>query len=137
MLHHGAPRGGRKRRVNSDTGVEAARQSLSSFCMTACRASCCRKGFVVLRTMDEAALLGVPWDQSKQYAVLDVRKGCVKLEGDACSIYAQRPAICREFPLFERGRTLVIAGWCPGYRAGLLDRFVQDTKRDGRTVIVQ
>lgn len=35
--------------------------------------------------------------------------GCVQLEGDSCSIHADRPLVCRTFPFARRGRNLQIA----------------------------
>jgi Fe-S-cluster containining protein len=61
-----------------------------------CKARCCHFTFVLTQQdVDEGV---VRWDRDQPYRIQ--RRGdcsCIHLEGGACSIYAERPAVCRNY----------------------------------------
>ena len=117
--------------------IGAARNSLSSFCMGSCGAKCCSTGKLFLKSKEECDALGIEWDPAQGYKTMDICKGCPKLDGSKCGIYLSRPGTCRDFPLFFRGETVIIASWCPGYSEGHLNRFISDLENEGFKVMIQ
>lgn len=68
----------------------------------ACDASCCRGFPSVELTAEEYALLGQLGAKRLAFTLaghfyLLIEHGCEFLDGTRCSIYDQRPAICRRF----------------------------------------
>ncbi|HNX68736.1 MAG TPA: YkgJ family cysteine cluster protein [Candidatus Omnitrophota bacterium] len=103
---------------------------MNSFRCKRCGACCKQPGFVYLTQADVDRLASFfridPYQFTEQSCVLLDRKHlamkkhpdetCLFLRPDGCSVYAARPAQCREFPLsWKTERTLQ---YCEGMKKG-------------------
>lgn len=120
-----------------EESVERIRERLSDFCVAKCKAKCCNKGFVVLKSLEEMEDFGAIGTFEKGYFTVDVSKGCPNLSGSLCSIYTKRPSICRSFPLFLRGKTLFVAEWCDGIAEGYVEEELKSLSKKGIKVYLQ
>ncbi len=132
---------------DEDPLVDEARDALGSYCFTACKASCCRSGQLPLRTPVEVAVVAggrrAALLRSSRLvknpdgtSTLSLEQPCPRLGADfRCAVYAARPAVCREYPLFVFGARIVVAPACPGAAAGLLDAHLARLREKGYTII--
>ncbi|MCA9477566.1 MAG: YkgJ family cysteine cluster protein [Nanoarchaeota archaeon] len=98
--------------------------------MRACKAQCCKRGYLPV-SEKEAELFGTT------EGLINLTPPCMHLDNNnACSVYEKRPKACREFPLYEKGKTLLVASWCPGYQEGLLDEFLKLLEGKGYQILV-
>lgn len=120
--------------------VDHARNSLGPFCMQSCHAKCCRRGKLILDTVQEQSVFPKERVEQNESGVtsIQIEGGCPNLQSDnGCSVYQNRPRCCREFPIYLRGSTVIIASWCTGYEQGLLDHYVLQFESLGLRVIIQ
>lgn len=132
---------------DKDLLVDEARDVLGSYCFTDCTAQCCRHGKLPLRTAAEVAVVageqraalersGALAQNPDTTSSLSLEKPCPRLGKDfRCTIYADRPSICREYPLFVFGTRIVVAPDCRGAVAGLLDAHLARLKEKGYTIL--
>ena len=60
-----------------------------------CRARCCKLPFALSQQdIDEGV---VRWDPDRPYMIARKNKCCTHLENGRCSVYEQRPAVCRVY----------------------------------------
>lgn len=104
-----------------DKQVRILANSLSNFCKTTCKAHCCRVGSLLLEAK-EAELFSQKKQREDNMFIVPLRlKGCEHLQSNAsCGIYNARPNLCRDFPLFLKSNTLLVAGWCLAVKEGLI-----------------
>jgi Fe-S-cluster containining protein len=117
--------------------VEKIREKLSEFCIASCKARCCNTGNIILRSPEEMVDFGAVGSFDIGYFTVDVSKGCPKLSGNLCSAYLKRPKICRDFPLFLRGKTLFVAEWCDGVAAAYIKDDIEKISKEGIKVFMQ
>lgn len=119
--------------------LTCARDSLSNYCMTVCKAKCCKRGQLLL-TPTEAVKVAKRLEHPQLslradgcYNLQLAGKGCPSLNGTACGVYAMRPKMCREYPVFSRGMgensRVIFASSCDGNAAGLLQEYKAELAR--------
>ena len=86
------------------------RKQCSLFCETNCDAKCCKNG--ALHFTEDLPLFAGHLTKSET-GFFELNLPCPLLEGKVCSHYSERPQICRDFPLMLRGKTVLIASFCP------------------------
>ncbi len=105
--------------------------SISSFCQKPCEARCCRIGELLLEKKEAEQFKKKTVRKDGMFIVPLRLEGCEHLKSDAsCGIYASRPELCRSFPLFLKGNTLLIAGWCLAVKEGLLAPGILKLQKD-------
>ena len=109
--------------------ISALADSLSSYCKDECHAACCRRGRIVLDA-SEAAFFKRKVVRPDALELVDLTSGCEHLRTDRCSIYSDRPQVCRDFPLFLRHKTLFVSTTCLAVDAGVLDEGLVTLKKD-------
>ncbi|HLC95995.1 MAG TPA: YkgJ family cysteine cluster protein [Candidatus Nanoarchaeia archaeon] len=98
--------------------AEEARTSVSYYCLSSCQAKCCRKGYLFLhgdeikRVSDGTNAAVVKVDEYTSKINL-TKAACPKLVENKCGIYADRPQVCKDFPIFVRGKSVFLASFCP------------------------
>lgn len=120
--------------MNNDVLVDAARDSLGPFCSSTCKAKCCKKGYLPVSAQESLLFETDLYDKTQSRVTLT--PGCSHLKKDSCTIYARRPKACREFPVYLKGKTILIASWCEGYKAGKLDTYLKKFEEEGLKVII-
>jgi Fe-S-cluster containining protein len=124
-----------------------ARNSLSTYCSTECKAYCCRQGHLLLTAEEADTVMNVrkgdlrvmSLAQGKRY-VLDLgssEQPCPNLEDFKCRIHKTkaRPKACREFPLFIRDNKVIFVSLnCPAARENKLYPFLAKFKKMGYAI---
>ncbi|MBW3012026.1 YkgJ family cysteine cluster protein [Candidatus Woesearchaeota archaeon] len=109
----------------AQTLVDEARNSLGEFCSAKCNAHCFKHGFLELSERELVKIIHdrlYNFDISRindiAYARHSLKLGkdipCPCLKKNKCTIYADRPQCCRDFPLFVNGKMIAVAPDCPG-----------------------
>jgi Fe-S-cluster containining protein len=102
--------------------VKELANSISSYCQSPCEARCCRVGELLLEKEEAMQFSQKILRDDGAYSVPLRVSGCEHLGINAtCNIYASRPELCRSFPLFLKGNSLLVAEWCLAVKAGLLE----------------
>ena len=102
--------------------VNRARNSLGPYCMTVCKAMCCRRGQLLLEQVDASHIDINLLPDERGYVTVSLENACPKLTVDSkCSIYENRPKPCREYPLYPKGKLLLVAQSCQGVQTGQID----------------
>ncbi|MBD3318488.1 hypothetical protein GF342_01110 [Candidatus Woesearchaeota archaeon] len=130
------------RRVAMDDAhriAQAARKSLSLFCSEECRAYCCRRGYLVVPKQQALVLLSLVKDENRVKHLPDsvsfkLKGDCPALVNFSCSVYDLRPQVCRDFPLFLHGTTVMVSGYCTAVAQGKLYPFIAQILRLGYTL---
>lgn len=124
--------------MNNDV-IEQARNAVSKYCIT-CEESCCKKGLLNITTQEAAlikkkkpkALFLEEWDGSLS---ITLEPGCTFLENNQCTIYEERPQACRKYPFYQFAKRVVVAR-CPPTKKGLLDKELEEIRKEGFEVII-
>ncbi len=117
--------------------VDKARELIGKYCYEECRASCCRRGMLVL-DISEAEVISLGSKPGKDGKVtFDLGKQkCPRLGKDyKCTIYENRPKACRDFPFLVSGNNVIIAPLCPLEKDKKLNFIIDVLKKGGYTVI--
>lgn len=137
-----------------DKILNTARDSLDSYCINTCGALCCKKGKLLLQTKEEMEL--IVNGQEKLVNDLQLLEktemgnitfnhekagGCFHLTKDnLCGIFRNpnKPRVCSDFPLFhvKSKNTVLVANWCPGFKAGLLTKYL-DRLREKEVKVIE
>ncbi len=147
--------------VEAEKLAISARESISSYCYTECKAYCCRKGYLLL-TAEEVALMRnsckddlemIPTDANEQRYVFNLGSrvtGCPNLENNSdinsdnhadrykCIIHKdpKRPKACKEFPLFIwSNKTVMVTNVCPAVKEHKLYPYLVQFKSMGYKII--
>lgn len=126
-----------------------ARESLSTYCFTECKAKCCRKGFLLLKAeevplmqgVDKEKLKVIPTAEDGREFVLNLGEketGCPNLQDYKCMIHKNpnRPKACQDFPLFIwKNKTIMVTHACPGVRENMLYPFLAEFKMKGYKIV--
>lgn len=123
-----------------------ARASIGDYCHSECKASCCRKGYLLL-TAKEVKLLSARKKDLKTIPVeLEIGKrgyvfelgaknaGCPHLQDYKCMIHKNpcRPKACKEFPLFIwEKKTVMVTYACPAVKENMLYPYLAEFKKKG------
>ena len=129
----------------------AARESLSSYCYTECKAYCCRHGYLLLTAKEvelmqdtqKEGLLIIPVEMEvdDRRFVFDLGSrddGCTNLQKYQCMIHKNpaRPKACKEFPLFIwKDKTIMVTHACPAVKENMLYPYLAEFKRMGYKII--
>ena len=112
---------------NIEVEISKACSSLKDYCIKKCNSKCCRKGRLIMHNRDELMLVTnglaerlmnegiiVKKDNGLYDYNLDRRVCPSLILGNMCSIYfnKNRPKLCREFPIFLRGKRIFISTFC-------------------------
>ena len=113
--------------------VDEARDSLGDFCMNECKAYCCKKGTLPI-TIKELELF-----EEKNVSIVNgeisLLLPCVKLSKDnMCGVYETRPKICKEFPIHQSKKILLISNRCLGVMQEKLYPYIKRLKEEGYEV---
>ncbi|MBI5389454.1 YkgJ family cysteine cluster protein [Candidatus Woesearchaeota archaeon] len=136
--------------MDAETIADEARSSIGWYCMSTCKALCCRKGIIRLQGKQEIAAVTqgkeeelrkerLLEDAGGEAAILHVgKRPCPSLTSDSkCSIYTNphRPKGCANFPLYFYGNTLWAASFCPAVKTGLMDEHLKRIEELGVKVL--
>lgn len=132
--------------------VDKAHHDVGSYCITKCKAKCCREGHFILHSEDEMNLMSgdkkkeflkskiaIKRDDS-QYEFDFFKHSCPHLSEEfKCNIYenSNRFKICSDFPIFLRYRTIFLATFCPAVKDGFFDEYMAKLKELGCKVYLQ
>ncbi|MFT4310725.1 MAG: YkgJ family cysteine cluster protein [Candidatus Woesearchaeota archaeon] len=123
--------------------AEQARTSLGPYCMSICQAKCCKFGQLVMNRHEAVPFLQKCTDKSKLTVhqngthYFNLAPACHNLQDSKCSIYTQRPQTCRDYPIYVRGNTVILASSCEGFQIGLLDDYKKECEALGARVLIQ
>lgn len=92
---------------------------LSEYCISTCKAKCCKRGKLPLLAEERAIFDSKRIDENGFY---DLTGGCEFLINDKCSIYNKRPKMCEKYPFHEMGPLVIAITLCPAVEEGLLDQ---------------
>jgi Fe-S-cluster containining protein len=110
-----------------------ARNALSEFCHTECKAYCCRGGYLLLSKKEVGLLKGNVKDlkTEEDKFVFNLKPGCPNLDGHKCSVHTdpERPKACKEYPVFLFKDSVAVSYGCLGFH--LLYPFLARFKRMG------
>ena len=114
--------------------VKEAKHSISDFCLTVCKAYCCRKGFLPLDKSNVDTVLADKKKEIQDLGLLQIRGDgkfalqmgttghpCPSLQKDLkCRVYNQKekPLACERFPFYVEEDTLKVAHGCLAVREG-------------------
>lgn len=130
--------------LENDELLEQARGSVSTYCSSTCKALCCRNGRLnckdeeqlklvagkKLRALQRDAAVKKEWDGT--FSII-FTKPCPALDEEhKCGIYQVRPQCCRNFPLYQYGKNIIVAPTCPAQE--LLAPFLDELRRRGFNV---
>lgn len=125
--------------------AEMARASIGQFCISVCKAQCCRRGFLTVKDDEiQTVTKGKALPHRFQplhfgVSLLDLRKEpCPALTSDfRCSVYAdkKRPKPCANYPLYVHGKQVIAAPDCLAVQQGLLDPFLKQLEDKGCKLI--
>ncbi len=129
----------------------AARKSLSSYCYSECKASCYRKGYLLLTAKEVSLIKGTHKEDLK---ILPVQMktnekgyvfnlgsrvdGCPNLLDYKCAIHENpaRPKTCKEFPLFFwKNKTIMVTYACSAVKENKLYPYLAKFKRMGYKLV--
>lgn len=118
--------------MNNDIEITTARNSLSNYCINICQAKCCRRGQLLLELKESLEIYPHAKADDQGYVRVPLENGCPKLDTNfSCTIYEKRPRTCREYPLYPKGKLLLVATSCEGVQKGKLDKHLQLLKKQG------
>jgi Fe-S-cluster containining protein len=119
--------------------VSRVYDSLNNYCLNNCNAECCRGNSILVKPdevdrvtkRNRSFILGTKRD----LIIISTEPKCPSLDGNKCSIYEQRPDICRNWPIkaVEDEGEIVIVFYkgCRAVRQGLSQTFIDDAKARG------
>jgi Fe-S-cluster containining protein len=129
----------------------AARDSLSSYCYSECKAHCCRKGHLLLTAgevdllkdthKEDLKMISVQAKTHEKRYVFRLESnvdGCPNLLNYKCMIHKNpaRPKACREFPIFIRkNKTLTVTRACPAVKENKLYPYLAEFKMMGYALV--
>ena len=121
--------------------ADEARKSISKFCMEECSSLCCRKGSIDVTKKELHKITGCEDSKScmkkngKFSLCLD--KDCPRLKDNKCVIHSDkgRPDICREFPIFVRGRNVIFSHDCPAVQSNKMYAFEHKFIKNGYSLL--
>ena len=133
----------------AETLAVAARESISNYCYSECRAYCCRRGYILLTGKEVGLMKGarkedlqvIPVDlENEEGFVFDLGmgEGCPNLKDYKCTIHKdpKRPKACKEFPLFIwDDKTVMVTYACPAVKEAKLYPFLAEFKRRGYKLV--
>lgn len=127
-----------------------ARNSISSYCSSECKAYCCRKGYLLMTSKEKDLVVNnhnnelndngclIKTEKGEYSLDLDsAHQGCPSLDGNKCKIHKNpdRPKACKEFPLFLWDNKMIrMSERCPAVRADLFYPFIAEFKLMGYNV---
>ncbi|MFO8015848.1 MAG: hypothetical protein R6U32_01980 [Candidatus Woesearchaeota archaeon] len=103
--------------------AEKARKSIGEFCSSECRAYCCRKGYLVMNTVQAGLLTSgrisdfisekrMKRISDDKYSLFlgDYEKPCPCLKDFRCMVHSNplRPEACRDFPVFVDAESMTV-----------------------------
>ncbi|MBD3248847.1 hypothetical protein GF336_02265 [Candidatus Woesearchaeota archaeon] len=117
--------------------VEKAREIIGKYCYEECKASCCRRGMLVLDVSEAEVISMDPKPGKDGKVVFDLGKQkCPRLgEDKRCIVYDKRPKACRDFPFLVSGNKVIIAPLCPLGKDPKLDFIIDILRKGGYTII--
>ena len=135
--------------MDGEQVADEARNSIGNYCMTVCKALCCRKGLIYMRDKNEMqAVTGNKQNDLERTKiliakddgfVLDVGKQqCPQLTPDfKCAVYKNqnRPMACHHYPLYLYGEQVVAAPGCLAVQNKLLDPYLEKLEKLGYRII--
>ncbi|MBN2142879.1 YkgJ family cysteine cluster protein [Candidatus Woesearchaeota archaeon] len=131
--------------------ADEARDSISEYCFSECKAYCCRKGFLLLSDEEAHLISNSRRAELEAKKVIDkwedggfvLRMGfegqsCPSLLDNKCAIHKhpQRPKGCKEFPLFFWSNdTVFVSKTCPAVRENMLYPYLARLKKMGYKIV--
>jgi len=118
--------------------AEKARESIEKFCSEECKAYCCRTGNLSISKEESAVFDKNSIVKTDKGYLLNLKSpGCQHLENFKCRIHPNplRPLVCREFPLFIRGNTVLLSHRCLAVKTGKFYPYIKQFQANGLRVI--
>jgi Fe-S-cluster containining protein len=119
---------------------DAANTVLGKHCIEKCDAFCCKNYSLVLNQNEEKLF---PEEKVKERMgggfIVSIQGGCPNLNKDnTCTIYNQRPEVCRNAPfVFDKEEKMVKVGCnCSAITNGMLDHFFKQFEELGWKVFL-
>jgi hypothetical protein len=124
-----------------------ARNSLSKYCYSECKAYCCRKGYLPMTEKEALIVSGnkkielirnmaLSPVKNNEY-ILDLaanKNGCPQLSDFKCKIHnhVDMPKTCSDFPIFLwKGKKIRVSDRCSAVKAGILYPYIAQFKQMG------
>ena len=119
--------------------AKEARESLSEYCMSVCKAKCCKKGRLLLQTKKEVNTIsgerykefldsGVIEMTSHGFATYNLEKeNCIMLVDDVfCRIHKSKlkPIVCNDYPIFLTKKYVIASQECPAVEKGMVEDYI-------------
>lgn len=129
--------------------AQKARKSISRYCIEECKAYCCRKGYLILDSVQLKLVMQNRQDELKDL-VKEIKKGsfsmymgnskqpCPSLnEKYECIIHKKknRPQACKEFPLFIKGKKIILSPRCLAVKEGKFYPYIIKFKELGYKIL--
>lgn len=100
--------------------------------MHVCQAKCCRRGQLLLEHKESLEIYPHALADERGYVQVPLDNGCPKLALDfSCSIYEKRPRACKDYPLYPKGKLLLVATSCQGVQTGQLNKQLEKIRDQG------
>jgi Fe-S-cluster containining protein len=126
-----------------EVAVNGSREDVAQYCLSKCTAKCCKKGKLLLtKDLANYVLNGktdvLLFQRGENSIELDISRGCPSLGMDnKCLIHETSPAMCREFPVFLRYKTIILSEFCPAVNEPFFNKWVDIFLEKGIKVIRQ
>ena len=100
-------------------------KDMSEYCISVCKAQCCRRGKILISAAERTRFLV----ERSDHHIVERGDGqfemhldpCRNLKDNLCTAYDTRPHICMEFPIFHRGNSVFLSLSCPLVKQGYFD----------------
>lgn len=123
-----------------------ARTSITDYCISVCKAQCCKRGMLALDSQEQANVVlqgklsaaHKTEKHGKTYYEYDLNKTCPSFDGkQGCTIYKNkhRPKACHEFPLLQLGTFIVPIEWCPAVQDALFTSYFEKFEQLGYKIL--
>lgn len=126
-----------------DLIVNECRNEIALYCLSDCKAKCCKKGKLLLSIKEADYVIGNSAKFKKflrpdSMVELDLTEGCPSLNAEnKCIIHDSSPLMCREFPVFKRCKTIILAEFCPAVNEPFFNKWEQDFIKKGLKIVRQ
>lgn len=133
--------------MDAEQIADKARRSISKYCYEECKAFCCRNGYLVLTRREVNKVTQGKKEEMLRDGLLKELKdgkfsqnmgegGCQSLEDFKCQIHKSKfkPKACHEFPIFIRGKTVMLSTRCPAVKEGKLYPYVRQLAAMGLNI---
>jgi len=139
----------RKKAIPAKT-INKIKKLINDYCIEECNAKCCKKGKLLLQSIEEIKLIFPNMKIEKLFSknIIQITRfnnyvlnyeliggKCPHLSSnDLCEIYRLRPEVCKDFPIIFKKNTIYYSTFCPAIKSSLVQKQLSILKQRGVTL---